>query len=54
MPKHTEKIYSPETIRLVLHNAGYHGRNLKKKPYVSNTNRQKRLIFAAEIAIGVR
>ena len=32
MAKHTGETRSLETIRRVLHNAGYHDRNVRKKP----------------------
>lgn len=42
------KSCNPETIRRVLHNAGYHGRIIRKKPFISQVNRQKRVNFAKE------
>lgn len=42
----TGKTCNPQTIRRVLHNAGYHGRNIRKKPYINKVNRQKRTNFA--------
>lgn len=42
------KVCSTETIRKVLHTAGYHGRQIRKKPFVSPINRKKRLSFAKE------
>lgn len=42
------KSCNPETVRHVLRSAGYHGRNVRKKPFVSAVNRKKRLLFAKE------
>ncbi|GFV61701.1 transposable element Tc1 transposase [Trichonephila clavipes] len=39
------KSCNPETIR-VLRKAGYHGRNMRRKPFVSKVNRKKRIDFA--------
>lgn len=36
----------PQTVRNCLHSAGYHGRVARRKPYVSEINKQKRLAFA--------
>ncbi|GFR04575.1 transposable element Tc1 transposase [Trichonephila clavata] len=36
-----EKSCNPETIRRVLRKAGYHGRNMRRKPFVSKVNRKK-------------
>ncbi|GFU39471.1 transposable element Tc1 transposase [Trichonephila clavipes] len=38
----------PETIRRVLRKAEYHGRNMRRKPFVSKVNRKKRIDFAKE------
>lgn len=40
------KNISPQTVRRVLKEAGYNGRVAIKKPYISETNRKKRLTFA--------
>lgn len=52
-PKLTEMVKSqldihvnPETVRRVLRKRGYNGRVARKKPFISNVNRQKRLEFA--------
>ena len=42
------KTCHPETIRRLLRKAGYHGRSIRKKPYVSKVNRQKRVDFAKQ------
>lgn len=39
-------IVTPQTIRNVLHNAGLKGRTPRRKPFISETNRRKRLEFA--------
>lgn len=39
---------TPRTIRNYLHKLGYKGRSARKKPYISETNRAKRLQFAYE------
>ena len=44
----TGKTCNPQTIRRVLYDASYHSRNVRKKPFISNTNRQKRLKFVKE------
>ena len=44
----TGKEMSHQTIRRVLWENGYHGRFPRKKPYISETNRVKRLLFANE------
>lgn len=36
----------PQTVRNLLHSAGFHGRCPRKKPFISETNRLKRLQFA--------
>ncbi|GFW79272.1 transposable element Tc1 transposase [Trichonephila clavipes] len=46
--KNFAKSCNPETIRLVLLKAGYHGRNMRKKPFVSKVNHKKRIDFANE------
>ncbi|KAK7576331.1 hypothetical protein V9T40_001250 [Parthenolecanium corni] len=38
----------PETIRILLRSAGLHGRSPRKKPFISEVNRVKRLKFAKE------
>lgn len=38
----------PQTIRRALKDSGYNGRVARKKPYVNETNRKKRLNFAKE------
>lgn len=38
----------PETIRRVIRRSGYNGRIARKKPYISEVNRKKRLQFAKE------
>lgn len=40
------KIVHPQTIRNVLHYANIYGRAARKKPFISEKNRQKRLEFA--------
>lgn len=40
------KIVHPQTIRNVLHSANIHGRAARKKPFISEKNRLKRLEFA--------
>ncbi|GFW73055.1 transposable element Tcb2 transposase [Trichonephila clavipes] len=42
------KSCNPETIHHVLRKAGYHGRNMRRKPFVSKGNRKKRIDFAKE------
>ncbi|GFT96065.1 HTH_Tnp_Tc3_2 domain-containing protein [Trichonephila clavipes] len=42
------KSCNPETIRCVLRKAGYHGQNMRRKPFVSKVNRKKRIDFAKE------
>ncbi|GFX67595.1 transposable element Tc1 transposase [Trichonephila clavipes] len=42
------KTCNPETIRRVLRKAGYHGRNMRGKPFVSKVKRKKRIYFAKE------
>ncbi|GFX92300.1 transposable element Tc1 transposase [Trichonephila clavipes] len=37
-----------ETIRRVLRKAGYHGRNMRRKPFVSKVNRKKSIGYAKE------
>ena len=37
---------TPQTVRNVLHNDGYHGRSSRRKFFVSNPNKAKRLKFA--------
>ena len=48
-PKLTSELFQEEahadTIRRVLKEAGYNGRVARKKPYINETNRKKRLIF---------
>ena len=39
---------SHQTIRLALWKHGYHGRNPRKRPFVSGQNPQKRLQFSRE------
>lgn len=39
---------SVDTIRRTLHREGYHGRVARRKPFISETNRRKRLLFARE------
>lgn len=33
--------YRNQAIRPVLYDAGYHDRNVRKKPFIGNTNKQK-------------
>lgn len=40
------KVVTPQTVRNVLHDAGIKGRRPRKKPYISEVNRKKRLEFA--------
>lgn len=42
------KIVCAETIRCTIRNHGYNGRIARKKPFVSEVNRKKRLLFAKE------
>ncbi|GFW84597.1 transposable element Tcb1 transposase [Trichonephila clavipes] len=42
------KKISAETVRRVLHNAGFHGRTPVRKPLINCVNRKKRLYFAKE------
>ncbi|GFW98635.1 transposable element Tc1 transposase [Trichonephila clavipes] len=42
------KSCNPETIRRVLRKAGYHGRNMQRKPFVSEVSRKKRKYFAKD------
>ena len=42
------KKVNPETVRNVIRKAGYNGRAARKKPYISEVNRRKRLQFAKE------
>ncbi|GFX23850.1 transposable element Tc1 transposase [Trichonephila clavipes] len=42
------KSCNPKTIRRVLRKAAYHGRNMRRKPFVSKGNRKKRIDFAKE------
>ncbi|GFW80147.1 uncharacterized protein TNCV_460551 [Trichonephila clavipes] len=42
------ELCNPETIHRVLRKAGYHGRNMRRKPFVSKVNRKKRIDFAKE------
>lgn len=44
--RETGKSCDPQTIRRVLYSAGFHGRNMRKKPFVNKVNRQKRIKFA--------
>ena len=44
----TGKKVTPQTIRNVLKRKGFHGRVARKKPYVNERNRRKRLKFAKE------
>ena len=44
----TEKICKPLTISHVFYAAGYHGRNIRNKPFVNKTNSTKRLGFVKE------
>ena len=37
----------PETVRRILRSAGYNGRVSRRKPFISSTNKQKRLDFAS-------
>ena len=48
MKNNFAKSCNPETIRRVLRKAGYHGRNMRRKPFVSKVNRKKRIDFAKE------
>lgn len=40
------KTVCPQTIRNILHSAGIYGRSARRKPFISETNREKRLGFA--------
>ncbi|GFW35539.1 HTH_Tnp_Tc3_2 domain-containing protein [Trichonephila clavipes] len=42
------KACNPETIHRVLQKAGYYGRNMRRKPFVSKVNRKNRIDFAKE------
>ena len=42
------KVVCAQTVRNVLHNVGLHGRTARKKPFISEANREKRLTFAKE------
>lgn len=42
----TNKQVNPETVRRVLRRAGYNGRIARRKPYINERNRKKRLLFA--------
>lgn len=42
------KTVSTETVKRVLRKAGYGGRVARKKPYINDVNRRKRLAFAKE------
>ncbi len=44
----TGKSVSPETIRRVIRNKGLNGRVAKKKPFINNKNKKKRLAFARD------
>ncbi|KAJ4452071.1 hypothetical protein ANN_03587 [Periplaneta americana] len=44
----TLKVHSHRSTIIVLQKEGYHSRVARKKPYVSNVNKQKRLAFAME------
>lgn len=44
----TGKVVHPQNIRRVLHSAQLHGRSPRKKPFISEQNRRKRLQFAKE------
>lgn len=46
--KETGKSVSAETVRRVLRNNGYNGRVARKKPLISEINRQKRLQFVKD------
>jgi transposase len=39
-------VISEQTVRRRMHEVGLHGREARKKPYVSNVNRGKRLEYA--------
>lgn len=42
----SQKTFSVQTIRNVLHEGNYYGRAARKKPFISERNRRKRLDFA--------
>lgn len=44
----TKKKVHPETIRRVLRDNGYHNRIARRKPYINERNRKRRLQFAKE------
>lgn len=44
----TSKKVNPETIRRVLRKQGYNGRVARKKPFINDRNRKRRLKFALE------
>ncbi|KAJ8873874.1 hypothetical protein PR048_024710 [Dryococelus australis] len=44
----SNKVVSAHTVRNVLNSADIHGRSLRKKPYISEVNRKKRLAFTKE------
>ena len=46
--KQTGQTCNPQTIRRILYISGYHGRNIRKKPFVDSTNRRKWLNFVEE------
>lgn len=46
--QHLGKDVSAQTIRRAIHENGYNGRVARKKPFVSDVNRKKRLNFAKE------
>lgn len=55
IPKLTEEVtkiigkpLSADTVRRTLKSEGYNGRVARKKPYISNVNKKKRLAFAKE------
>ncbi|XP_053985494.1 uncharacterized protein LOC128879942 [Hylaeus volcanicus] len=47
----TRKKIHPQTIRRVLKDSGYNERVARKKPYVNEQNRKKRLNFAKEFVL---
>lgn len=46
MENNLGKRVSASTVRNILHGAGFHGRVARKKFFVSERNRKKRLLFA--------
>lgn len=43
-----EKRVSAQTIRRTIHSHGFNGRIARKKPFISEVNRKKRIVFAKE------